>query len=387
MGLALDPGMDAPPTWKAKLLAATLSTLVALLAAEFVAAELRDHAFPFLNIYEADAELGVRLEADTETATRSRDGRVTTIATNAQGFRGPDWTPATSDAPVDRRVMIVGDSQMLGYGVDWSDSITPNLQARLGLDWEVLPAAAPTWGPPEYIKVLERLVPTYRPKVVVFVANAANDWFETHVPNVRRTTERDGWAARVLHADPTGNPSWFPFRRSIMGKSHLVYAVRQLFKQGAKGPPPAVAVSAKRLVSRLDELRRPFRGHRSRITPFLLQARDLCARHGCRVVTAFLPMDVQVHPAEWTKYRGEKPVNVRPTWVLGAAYLADARAAGIPAVDWMAPLRKASPGAFLPDDYHMSPAGHSTCAESLSRVVRGAALAPNPDPSTTLARR
>ncbi len=351
-----------------------MSTVFALLMAEWVAAELRDGAFPFLNIYRADAELGVVLEANAATATRSRQGRVTRLETNAQGFRGADWEPAPGDAPVQRRVMILGDSQVLGYGVDFADSVGPQLNVRLGLDWQVYAAAVPTWGPHEYVAALERLAPTYRPKVVVFVANVANDWFETSLPNRRRITERDGWASRVIHTD--SESTWFPFRRFFMGRSHLVYAVRQLFKEGASGPPPAVAVSANRLVSQLPHLRRPVAGHRSRVTPLLLRAARACARLGCRVVAAVLPMDVQVHPQEWAKYRGDKPVNVRPTWVLGAALLADARAAGIPSVDWMPALRRASPGAFLPDDYHMSPAGHAAIAEALAPQVRSAALTP-----------
>ena len=114
------------------------------------------------------------------------------VRTNALGFRGPAWDEAETAG---RAVLLLGDSQMFGYGVDEADALAARLSERL--QRPVLNAAVPTWGPTEYARAAEDLVPRYRPAHVVFVANLANDWVEAHVPNTRRMTARDGWARRA----------------------------------------------------------------------------------------------------------------------------------------------------------------------------------------------
>src|SRR5262245_30912930 len=103
---------------------------------------MRGRAYPFLNIFVSDPNYGVRLEPDAHTRTRSRKGRITEVETNAEGFRGPQWN---DDPPVGPRVLLLGDSQMFGYGVDYRDTFAARLAERIG--GEVLDAAVPTWGP------------------------------------------------------------------------------------------------------------------------------------------------------------------------------------------------------------------------------------------------
>jgi hypothetical protein len=104
------------------------------------------------------------------------------------------------------------------------------------------------------------------------------------------------------------------------------------------------------------------------VTPHLLAADALCRRLGCRVVAVALPLDVQVHPGEWAKYRSA-PRDLRATERLLRDFVDDARDAGLPAVDLLGPLRAASPGAFLPDDYHLSPAGHRAAARAIAAAL------------------
>src|SRR6185436_14301576 len=98
---------------------------------------------------------------------------ITEIDTNALGFRGPTWKPLKTGP----RVLLLGDSQMLGYGVDEAEATAARLSSLAGV--EVLDAAVPSWGPIEYALAVDDLAPTYRPDVVVFVANLANDWVES----------------------------------------------------------------------------------------------------------------------------------------------------------------------------------------------------------------
>ncbi len=375
----LAPTRKKPALW-ARLLAVLLSTLLSLVLAEIVAGVVRGHAFSFLNLYIADPLFGVRLEPDASTGIRSRNGHVTRIATNAQGFRGADWEPAPSPAPVAGRVLLLGDSQVFGYGVEEDEALAAALSRHLGgqrgdggdqAARDVLNAATPTWGPPEYVQILAELAPIYRPSVVVFVANAANDWSETRTTNARRTTARDGWAKVRVAADGSEDPpTEFPGRRFLLGQSHLVFAVRALFAH-SQGAPSVLAASATRLVRDLPYMLAPVPPFRSRISPWLAKAADVCRANGCKVIAVGLPLDLQVDAREWRKY-DETPVDLVPTEALIAAFLADARGHGWPTLDLLPVLRQASPGAFQADDYHLSPAGHEAFARALSPLVEEA---------------
>jgi hypothetical protein len=50
-------------------------------------------AFPHLNLYEADAELGVRLQPDTSMKLRVADNDVTTVQINSSGFAALSGPP------------------------------------------------------------------------------------------------------------------------------------------------------------------------------------------------------------------------------------------------------------------------------------------------------
>ncbi|MCB9788522.1 MAG: hypothetical protein H6744_17710 [Deltaproteobacteria bacterium] len=359
----------------ARTLAVLLSLACGLALAELAAGALAGFAWPFLNVFVADADQGVRLAPGASTRTVSRGGRVTPVRINAQGFRGDDWAPAPSAAPVAGRVLLLGDSQVFGYGVDEADALAAALTRALPPGAEVLNAAVPTWGPPEYLRALAELAPVYRPETVVFTANVANDWTEVHVPNARRTTARDGFAAYQLHGAEAVTE--FPGRAWLFGRSHLFLAVRRLLAATTAERPPEPAAAARRLLADLPRLSRPDGPHRSRLTAPLLAARELCRPLGCRVVLLALPLDLQIHPGEWAKYHGA-PFDLAPTEVLLDHLLSDARRADVPALDLRPVLRAASPGAFLPDDYHLSPAGHAAVASALAPLI--ASLA-----STTLA--
>ena len=342
-----------------KLLVCGLSLLASLAIAEGAARLLHHGAYPYLNLFEADARYGVVLQPNATTRVRSRDGRLTDISTNSLGFRGPEW----NEAGPGKRVLLLGDSQVFGYGVPFADSVGPQLARALGPTARSLVAAVPSWGPAESVLALEQLGPRFHPTHVVFVANAANDWFET-VPNVRRTTAEDGWAASP---GPAGTP--FPFRSFLLGRSHLVLAARQLAKvMGVAELPPAQA--ALRLGSNLPKLRQGHAPFRSPLGEPLAQAAALCRTLSCELVAVALPLDVQVSAREWPKYRtlGE---DLSPTEILLEDFVADARGLGVPALNLLPTLRAAEPGAFLPDDYHLSPGGHRAMAAAIGALLEG----------------
>src|SRR5688572_12843381 len=129
---------------RGKVILASISLVASLAIAELAARITRAGAFPYLNIYVNNPRYGVVLEPHARTHIRSRHGRVTEIKTNALGFRGPEWS-LRADRP---RVLLLGDSQMLGYGVGEQQAIAARLSELAGVD--VINAAVPSWGPFEY---------------------------------------------------------------------------------------------------------------------------------------------------------------------------------------------------------------------------------------------
>ncbi len=354
-------------TFRAKAALSLLSLALSLAALEGAARVLRRSAFPYLNLFEADARYGVRLHPRDQTRLRSRLGRVTDITTNDLGFRGKSWPPPVSQSV--SGILLLGDSQMFGYGVNEEDATAAKIEQRLGMP--VLNASVPSWGPSESVLALSDLAPKYRPRFVLFVANAANDWFEWAVPNTRRTTARDGWASGDL-ALRSGLS--FPGREWLLSRSHLVFAARELWEHRAArsigtGEGSLPAETATQLVHDRERLRKTSAPHRSPVTSSLLQAREICRTLGCTVVAVALPLDLQVDPREWRKY-GSSPIDLSSTESLLEDFIADADEEGIPAINLLAPLREASPGAFLPDDYHLSPKGHGAVAASISGQLR-----------------
>lgn len=349
-------GSSVPRSFAARIAACLVSAAAGLGAAEVVARAAHRGAYPYLNLFEADARYGVRLRPDDATTVRSRDGRLTEIATNDLGFRGPAWPQS---APQARRALLLGDSQVLGYGVAFGDTMAARLERRA--DLEALPAAVPSWGPPESVLALADLAPRFKPTHAVFFANAANDWFET-LPNTQRTTAVDGWAA----AAPATAARDFPLRGFLFGRSHLVLAVRQLVHAiGDGGPPPAAApLALEREAARRGARPGPFR---TPLGQHLARAVSVCREHGCQVVAAALPLDVQVSASEWQKYRAA-PRDMTATEALLEDFVADARGLGVPAVNLLPALRAAGPGVFLPDDYHLSAAGHAVVADELAAL-------------------
>jgi hypothetical protein len=214
---------------------------------------------------------------------------------------------------------------------------------------------------------------TFRPQVVVFVANLANDWFES-APNSTRWTAQDGWAQHKGGPPPRA----FPGRAWLFERSHLVMGLRQVWwtlHGTAEEAPDQMALHLK---SDLARLRAAAPDH-SLITPFVRQTVEVCAALGCRVVVAVLPLDVQVSAAEWQK-TGHVPVDLHDTEVLLDDLVTDTRAMGVPTVNLMEPLRAVEPGAFLDDDDHLSPKGHRVVAEALLPVVQAALAAVPPVP-------
>lgn len=211
----------------------SLGLALGLVLAEAAFHHRDDGAFPHVNFYEADAELGTRLRPHAEEQISFSGNPVSTARTNALGFRGADWATPPSGT---REVLVVGDSQVFGLGVEEGQTFSAVLAQKLGRP--VLNAGVPTYGPPEYLAVARRLIES-RPSIdtLVLGLNMANDVFEASQPNRDRHAVWDGWAVRVETAPRTA-PTPFPGRAWLMARSHLVFALRALWNSSGRAHEP-----------------------------------------------------------------------------------------------------------------------------------------------------
>lgn len=223
-------GVPAAPRTSARVLrwAVRFGMVVAGLAVGLVIAELGfrsrdDGAFPHVNFYVADSALGVRLEPNASEQIAFGGNPVTSLRTNSRGFRGADWP-----APGPNEILVVGDSQVFGLGVEEGETFSAQLAQATGRT--VINAGVPTYGPAEYKAMIAELIDLRKPTTVVLTLNMVNDLFEEHRPNAERHAVWDGWAVRKENA-PTETTD-FPFRSWLYRRSHLVFAVRKWMHDG-----------------------------------------------------------------------------------------------------------------------------------------------------------
>lgn len=218
-----DPSRSAvtPRPWRrrARIAAQLLLGLgLGLAATEFVFSQRDQGAFPHVNFYVADPQLGVRLRPGATMKFKLGSNPRTTIHVNTSGYRGPDWP-----APQAGEIVVVGDSQVFGLGVDDAETFSARLSEKTGRP--VLNAGVPTYGPREYLETARELLTTRGAATVVVVLNFANDPFELERPNVERHAVWDGWAVRRETAPAAVFE--FPGRAGLFSRSHAVYALRR----------------------------------------------------------------------------------------------------------------------------------------------------------------
>jgi lysophospholipase L1-like esterase len=231
------PRSDPPALLLLKPRAARRGISIALgLAAGLAAAEgifwARDEgAFPHLNLYVPDEGLGVRLRPGASQRLAFSGNPVTEVRVNAEGFRGADFPP-----PGSGEILVVGDSQVFGLGVEEHQTFSAELARILnerGSPRPVINAGVPTYGPAEYRAVVDEQTAKRRPTAVVFVVNFVNDLFEASRPNRDRHRVWDGWAVRAETAPD--HVTSFPGRELLFRRSHAFYALRRLLF-GSRAP-------------------------------------------------------------------------------------------------------------------------------------------------------
>lgn len=222
-----DPAL-APPRRRrrwGRLIALQLAigTVAGLAGAEWMFHRRDRGAFPHVNFYVPDAQLGVRLEPGAEMRFQFRDNPISDIRVNSRGYRGGEWPAAGTG-----EIVVIGDSQVFGLGVEEHETFSARLAELTGRN--VVNAGVPTYGPLEYLAVTRELLAERKPKTVVYVLNFVNDGFELDRPNRARHAVWDGWAVRIESAPQ--DTLEFPGRRWLFRNSHAFYAARKWWWSG-----------------------------------------------------------------------------------------------------------------------------------------------------------
>ena len=357
---------------------------------------------------------GGRLRPDVECRIATlpyHEGRGVRFKTNNFGFRN-DESFATQPDDNEQRVLSLGDSFSVGYGIDQSEFFGPRLArelARLGHLARVMNAEVsdPAYG----LFFLQKYGLGYEPRVVVY-GLCENDILQTFLAigpdrvfvldnagrlianpeRPRRRSSYDAFAHLAYHreAEPatgvTLNPSWKPYK--YMHRLRLPGKIRAFLKPEHEGgiliPSYAAAYEnrdgRKRLIDGFNNLGfalRPCPGEVESIYQRFFEVLSVfhrqCRSIGARFVLLVYPARHLVVTADWQALVERWNLDPRDFDLNARARrLAEAcRERGIPLVDLTEGLRTAADPAslFQPNDAHLSSRGYAIAAREAARAI------------------
>ncbi|MDP2307667.1 MAG: hypothetical protein Q8P18_16710 [Pseudomonadota bacterium] len=305
--------------------------LATAVIAEGVCAVAQQRAFPHVNFYVPDATLGVRL-APLATERISFSGNpVTTIRTNSLGYRGEEWGAAPELESGRGEVLVVGDSQVFGLGVEEDATGTAEVGRLLGRP--ARNGGVPTYGPAEYLAVVKEVLAARPIQDVVLVFNASNDFFERDRPNRERHAVWDGWAVRIETAPAAVTD--FPGRRWLYQQSHAFFAWRR-WRHAATNPGEALPGAGL-----------PSEGTPSDLAPI---ARQQAATLGAAELERRKP-DVEQTQALQAAALARDPLDVQRKLLQALVYIGEQESGAEDTLGLQALIDEAHPGDIVSDHY------------------------------------
>ncbi len=308
-----------PPLWlRVAILAITVVVGVAL--SEALVRWKSENAVPHVEIFELRDGL-LRLQADQTLRLMRPDGGNWTLNTDARGFRQPEAT-------LDKPWLVVGDSQVLGLGVEDEESFP----ARIG----AINGGVPGYSLDDALAMADAFAS--RIGGVVVVVNQANDWEEVGRDALDRYQICGG--RLVLLDSPPWRCSWLgsPLTRLRL----LHFASLALLP---KLPPPEWAAPHPAITAELAAAVRVFREEHPSLA----------------VLSVFLPVDYATSEQRSTESPWAGRFEGRP-WEepsLNEGLELD--------VDLLPALT--DPACFQARDYHLSPHGHEVVAKEIRAAL------------------
>jgi lysophospholipase L1-like esterase len=389
--------------WLARLLVMAAATILALKAG--------DLALGWMNQTPQRHLLRLPARASVRHQSTEFDYRFTT---NSLGLRGPE-RPLAKPAGT-RRIAVIGDSFVAGYGVADDEVLTARLEKLLNEN-----AAAPT----EVINVgrtgsstireydLYRLIARkFSPDVVVlayFLGNDLREVVEEHDQEELRRWHPQGLARRVAYGLC---PNMYlelallklsaEQRASLAAQSEddiLAIIRRQCAARGEDFP--AAAAAFRRLPAEVREGLAQGKLRQQQILPacydpgalkraldpsdeyferawprterHLELLREAVVRDGGKFVVLIIP-DGSMVDREAHEFAASIGYEVDPRWLTGSCRTREAvrawcNAAGAGCIDLTEPLRESATPLYYPQDGHFNAAGHERAAEEMQKCL------------------
>lgn len=170
-----------------------------------------------------DPVLGYTLTPNFVGNLQRADFRVG-IRINGQGLRGTELRPRT-DSTV--RILCLGDSMTMGWGVEVEDAFPALLENRLqaryqNRDIQVINAGIPFFGTIDEVAFLRQRIDEFEPDVVVVQFNAVDDFEQNRAPAPERRVFEDGMLRAVPEFEWSRGPGWLTVLNRLKHRSHLL---------------------------------------------------------------------------------------------------------------------------------------------------------------------
>ncbi len=349
--------------------------------------------FQQAGMYAATADGDVALQPGHRGTRQIEDGRTTHVVINSLGMRGDELAPRGAG----KRVLVLGDSLVFGYGVEHDQALPAQLQRALaarGVDAVVGNGGVPTYGSRHAVAQLARLDPAFSPDAIVvcgFLGNDASDdllprravyaglQFQGPMANLVRTSWRVRLAIRsraALWFETwlfTNHPAWSPLAHAAYEPEELA-AMRSL-----PGEPPTFASANAGLFLDVIDANTSWHEGARPVLPRVLailgeslqRARELA--NGRPLWFVVLPTWYQVDDAAWHRRLAELGFDAmrHRRGLAQQRWLGAAQEHGVAALDATDALA-ASPdpaAQFLVDRGHLSVAGNQLVAAWLAEAI------------------
>jgi hypothetical protein len=322
------------------------------------------NARPMIRLFEQDGFAGqVQLQSNSSARIGSGQGEPWEIHTDEDGHR------LSGHAVSDSSWIVVGDSQVMGSGVD--DPFP--FPALMQLDGEgVHNLGVPGYGVADALWTATIHLDKHEAQGVVVIINQMNDWDEVEAPVGERYTVRGGW---LLDAEDAATARG-TFLGSPLSRSHLCFLLGHLLLKDWNPPdlpPPAWMtdpVSMRPKTLRIAQAITDFvAAHpKTRVFPVYLPA-DLYATEERAVASPLSGHMSALSQSPWDDHRLRDQVM--------------ASLAILEPLDLSNVLTKGEH--FLTGDYHLSEAGHKVVAAAITAAVEKAPSTPeagSPKPET-----
>jgi lysophospholipase L1-like esterase len=179
-------------------------------------------------LYTADPDVGYVLTPSFQGELVQSEFK-TAITTNAAGLRGPELRPVL---PNTKRILLLGDSQTWGYGVNDDETYAVHLEKLLAdrypsWDIQVLNGGVPGYGTADQLHFLESRATIFQPDRVVVQFLSVNDLRENRAPANTWAIIVDGMLGHSNPAESINRtlPLWEKAQMWFKQHSHLARLV------------------------------------------------------------------------------------------------------------------------------------------------------------------